>query len=154
MPAAPRAMTVERTISDGGQRLREAYQQISNLELSLVQVRPTVHELTTQECWSGLHCPATLRTTTLPNFYTVKCTLSGTLLLPTVMMVMLVSPLDGVKSCCWCCGDFEGGVATAANALMLKTFCHFLCNMTECSHCDWLACYQGLLLTVPSHLTS
>lgn len=68
VPAAPRAMTVERTISDGGQRLREAYQQISNLELSLVQVRPTVHELTTQECWSGLHCPATLRTTTLPNF--------------------------------------------------------------------------------------
>lgn len=36
--AAPRAMTVERTISDGGLRLREAYQQISNLELSLVQV--------------------------------------------------------------------------------------------------------------------
>ena len=35
---APQAMTVERTISDGGLRLREAYQQISNLELSLVQV--------------------------------------------------------------------------------------------------------------------
>lgn len=31
-------MSVERTISDGGQRLREAQQQISNLELSLVQV--------------------------------------------------------------------------------------------------------------------
>ena len=40
--AAPGAMTVERsverTISDGGLRLRAAYQQISNLELSLVQV--------------------------------------------------------------------------------------------------------------------
>lgn len=40
--AAPQAMsverTVERTISDGGLRLRAAYQQISNLELSLVQV--------------------------------------------------------------------------------------------------------------------
>lgn len=44
--AAPRAMTVERTvertISDGGLRLREAYQQISNLELSLVQVSHSV----------------------------------------------------------------------------------------------------------------
>ena len=40
--AAPRAMTVERTISDGGLRLREAYQQISNLELSLVQVSDSV----------------------------------------------------------------------------------------------------------------
>ena len=32
-------MSVERTISDGGVRLREAHQQVAHLELTLVQVR-------------------------------------------------------------------------------------------------------------------